>query len=545
MSDLAFLDDDENAELYDYEELAQDYEDEDGDGGEADEDEIEEQQQQQQQQQPQQQQQARHRHKRPRIDDDDDDDEDGGGGQGDEDEDEDDDFSAAVRPPSRPGRAARAASSSGSGAATAAATPSAGRGGRGGRGRGAGRGSSASPATPARGRGRGRGRWGPRTPGANNASSTAASSAAGSAAGSAAPSAPATPAGAQPASSSRRGPGRPRKPAVNDDGSDAEDADASTPVRTSRPTAPSAIVMVDSPGSGGELQQPQVPSRRRAAAPSRIRDIPTDEEDDDFLDDRDDDESESDDEYRSRNESDSELARRPGRPPAGRGEAGSPFGGDSGSLTPGSAGQRVQAGSGRKRGRPPWKNLLQRTPGANSPAGASPAPFTMPATGGSSNAASTPGTGAYSTRGPGRPPRSASSGPTPMQFDSPADGEAAAVTRPSLNPRSFRKEREAQRKRLFSKEMRVMMYGFGDSVDPQPESADLLEDVVLEYIGDLCKKASVLASSRGQLQTEDFINIIRRDPKKYGRVRELLVMHEEIKRARRAVDEKEYERENQ
>ena len=40
----------------------------------------------------------------------------------------------------------------------------------------------------------------------------------------------------------------------------------------------------------------------------------------------------------------------------------------------------------------------------------------------------------------------------------------------------------AGRKRLFSKELRCMMYGFGDDKNPFTESVDILEDLVLEYI---------------------------------------------------------------
>ena len=38
------------------------------------------------------------------------------------------------------------------------------------------------------------------------------------------------------------------------------------------------------------------------------------------------------------------------------------------------------------------------------------------------------------------------------------------------------------RKRLFSKELRCMMYGFGDDQNPYTESVDLLEDLVIEFI---------------------------------------------------------------
>jgi transcription initiation factor TFIID subunit 13 len=41
---------------------------------------------------------------------------------------------------------------------------------------------------------------------------------------------------------------------------------------------------------------------------------------------------------------------------------------------------------------------------------------------------------------------------------------------------------DASRKRLFSKELRCMMYGFGDDQNPYTESVDLLEDLVIEFI---------------------------------------------------------------
>ena len=41
------------------------------------------------------------------------------------------------------------------------------------------------------------------------------------------------------------------------------------------------------------------------------------------------------------------------------------------------------------------------------------------------------------------------------------------------------------RKRLFSKELRCMMFGFGDDQNPYTESVDLLEDLVIEYITEM------------------------------------------------------------
>ena len=44
----------------------------------------------------------------------------------------------------------------------------------------------------------------------------------------------------------------------------------------------------------------------------------------------------------------------------------------------------------------------------------------------------------------------------------------------------------------------------------------------------------------GRVSVEDIIFIVRKDPKKYSRVKELLVMNEELRKARKAFDEIKY-----
>jgi transcription initiation factor TFIID subunit 13 len=65
------------------------------------------------------------------------------------------------------------------------------------------------------------------------------------------------------------------------------------------------------------------------------------------------------------------------------------------------------------------------------------------------------------------------------------------------------------RKRLFSKELRCMMYGFGDDRNPFTESVDLLEDLVIEFITEITHKASEVGKS-GKVQTEDIIFLVRK-----------------------------------
>ena len=43
-----------------------------------------------------------------------------------------------------------------------------------------------------------------------------------------------------------------------------------------------------------------------------------------------------------------------------------------------------------------------------------------------------------------------------------------------------------------------------------------------------------------RVQVEDFIYLVRNEPRKYARVHDLLSMNEELKRARKAFDEAKY-----
>lgn len=96
-----------------------------------------------------------------------------------------------------------------------------------------------------------------------------------------------------------------------------------------------------------------------------------------------------------------------------------------------------------------------------------------------------------------------------------------------------------KRKRIFSKELRCMMYGFGDDQNPYTESVDMLEDLVINYITEVICKAMDVGKT-GRVQVEDIMYLVRTDPKKFARVKDLLSMNEELKKARKAFDEVKY-----
>lgn len=83
------------------------------------------------------------------------------------------------------------------------------------------------------------------------------------------------------------------------------------------------------------------------------------------------------------------------------------------------------------------------------------------------------------------------------------------------------------------------MYGFGDDQNPYTESVDLLEDLVIQYISEITYKAMEIGKS-GRVTVEDILFLTKKDARKYTRVKELLLMNEELKKARKAFDEVKY-----
>mmetsp|Transcript_1429 Transcript_1429/g.2863 ORF Transcript_1429/g.2863 Transcript_1429/m.2863 type:complete len:128 (-) Transcript_1429:443-826(-) len=94
-----------------------------------------------------------------------------------------------------------------------------------------------------------------------------------------------------------------------------------------------------------------------------------------------------------------------------------------------------------------------------------------------------------------------------------------------------------KRKRgIFTKDLRPMLYGFGDVPNPLPETVELVEELVVDYVTDMMYKAAEGCQTRGRLTHQDLVFSVRKDHRKYSRCVELLDMHEELKRARKNFD---------
>jgi len=63
-----------------------------------------------------------------------------------------------------------------------------------------------------------------------------------------------------------------------------------------------------------------------------------------------------------------------------------------------------------------------------------------------------------------------------------------------------------------------------------------VEDLAVDFITEMTLKAMDVGK-KGKVHVEDIIFLIRKDPKKHARVKDLLMMNEELKKARKAFDD--------
>lgn len=92
-----------------------------------------------------------------------------------------------------------------------------------------------------------------------------------------------------------------------------------------------------------------------------------------------------------------------------------------------------------------------------------------------------------------------------------------------------------KKKKHFHRELRYMMHGFGDDLNPYNETIDMVDDLVVEFITEMTVKAMDIGK-KGKIHVEDILYLTRKDPKKHARVQDLLLMNEELKKAKRIFE---------
>jgi len=98
--------------------------------------------------------------------------------------------------------------------------------------------------------------------------------------------------------------------------------------------------------------------------------------------------------------------------------------------------------------------------------------------------------------------------------------------------------KQVNHKGLFSKELKNLMYGFGDNKNPGNDTVNVMEEILIEFIIDVCQTAGG-PSKKTRLSVEDLRRALSRpaDAKMLARMEELLFMQEDIKRARAQFEE--------
>lgn len=101
-----------------------------------------------------------------------------------------------------------------------------------------------------------------------------------------------------------------------------------------------------------------------------------------------------------------------------------------------------------------------------------------------------------------------------------------------------------ERKRItFLKDIRHMMYGYGDSKSSRYDTAEVLEAYTMDYLRTLLTNTLNMAQNKGKTKTEDLLVMLQRDRRKHTRVKDLLATNEDLKNARKLIDFEEYEKE--
>jgi len=88
----------------------------------------------------------------------------------------------------------------------------------------------------------------------------------------------------------------------------------------------------------------------------------------------------------------------------------------------------------------------------------------------------------------------------------------------------------------FSKEIACQLYGFGDDKNPYQETVALVEELVTDYITETTKAALEIGKPN-KITLEDITYVIRKDKRKAIRAKELIYLNEEIKKARKGIDD--------
>ena len=115
-----------------------------------------------------------------------------------------------------------------------------------------------------------------------------------------------------------------------------------------------------------------------------------------------------------------------------------------------------------------------------------------------------------------------------MSHDEARSTEAAAASSAPRKRRAAAAPSDARAERRFQRELRAMMFGFGDSANPLPQSVELMEDLMVDYVQQVLHKASEACETRNMqsrrasesknVSVNDLLFVVRKDRRRQKRV---------------------------
>ena len=86
-----------------------------------------------------------------------------------------------------------------------------------------------------------------------------------------------------------------------------------------------------------------------------------------------------------------------------------------------------------------------------------------------------------------------------------------------------------------------MLYAFGDVSLPRVDTTITVHNYLCSYLNNLLVKTHNMAKVKGKTKTEDILFFLKRDRKKYTRVKNLLITNEELVHTRKIFDDVNYD----
>jgi hypothetical protein len=96
-----------------------------------------------------------------------------------------------------------------------------------------------------------------------------------------------------------------------------------------------------------------------------------------------------------------------------------------------------------------------------------------------------------------------------------------------------------RRGKLLTQDLARLMFAFGDVAAPREDSVDLLEDMVLEYTGQLLKEMTTHAGPSGNLQSAQLLHMMRHEKHKVKLLKKAVVQLSNAQKAEDARQQKE------